>query len=207
MTAPRQPLTPVEQRLYEFLLDFLAEHTFQPSVREIGRALRIPSTKSVTDILDALALKGYVRRHPGRSRGVSLVGFAGAMGTVPLPLLALDPLTGSFVAEDYVTVDRRVAGASDACLVRALPFGLPAHGINANDLVIVHPSARANDGDVVVARVARAILVSAMIRRGAGLVLTGAAGPGDLHLSREDDFEILGVAVGVIRPPRRGATA
>ncbi len=207
MTAPRQPLTPVEQRLYEFLLDFLAEHTFQPSVREIGRALRIPSTKTVTDIMDALAAKGYVRRHPGRSRGVSLVGFAGAMGTVPLPLLALDPLTGSFAAEDYVTVDRRVAGASDAFLVRALPFGVPAHGINANDLVIVHPAARANDGDVVAARVARAILVSAMIRRGADLVLAGAAGTGDLHLSREDDFEILGVAAGVIRPPRRGATA
>lgn len=207
MTAPRPPLSPVEQELYEFLIDFLAEHTYQPSVREIGRALRIPSTKSVADLLDALAAKGYVRKHPGRSRGLALVGFAGAMGTMPVPLLALDPLTGRLDPDDHVTLDRRVAGAMDAFLVRALPLGAPAHGILAHDLVIVHPSARANDGDLVAARVGGALLVRQMVRRGATLVLSGEVGSDDVELSPGDDFAVLGVVAGVVRPPRRDATA
>ncbi|MEA3247416.1 MAG: S24 family peptidase, partial [Gemmatimonadota bacterium] len=176
-------------------------------VREIGRALRIPSTKSVADLLDALAAKGYVRKHPGRSRGLALVGFAGAMGTMPVPLLALDPLTGRLDADDHVTLDRRVAGAMDAFLVRALPLGAPAHGILENDLMIVHPSARAHDGALVVARVGGALVVRPMVRRGATLVLAGDAGTDDVELSPGDDFAVLGVVAGVVRPARRDATA
>ena len=50
----RAPLTPVEQEVYRFLLDFLSTRTFQPSVREIAKHCRIPSTKSVTDLLASL---------------------------------------------------------------------------------------------------------------------------------------------------------
>jgi repressor LexA len=207
MTVPRPPLSPVEQQLYEFLIDFLAEHTYQPSVREIGRALRIPSTKSVADLLDALAAKGYVRKHPGRSRGLALVGFAGAMGTMPVPLLALDPVTRRLEADDYVTLDRRVAGATDAFLVRALPLGAPAYGILENDLVIVHPSARAHDGDLIVARVGGALVIRPLARRGATLVLAGDAGGDDVELSPGDDFAVLGVVAGAVRPARPRPTA
>ena len=57
------PLTPIERKVYHYLLDFLAENTYQPSVREIGRRLRIRSTKTVTEILQSLADKGYVTFH------------------------------------------------------------------------------------------------------------------------------------------------
>jgi SOS-response transcriptional repressor LexA len=57
MDAPRAPLTQVERKVYHFLIDYLAEHTFQPSVREIARHFRIPSTKTVTDLIAAIAEK------------------------------------------------------------------------------------------------------------------------------------------------------
>ena len=63
----RAPLTTIEQDVYQFLLDHLAEHTFQPSVRDIGRHCKIASTKSVTDLLASLETKGYIEREPGRS--------------------------------------------------------------------------------------------------------------------------------------------
>ena len=206
MTAPREPLSRIEEEMYQFLLDFLAEHTFQPSVREIGRALKIPSTKSVADLLTSLETKGYVRKHPGRSRGVSLVGFEGSMGTMPVPLLGLNPATGVLEVDDHVTLDRRLVNAPDAFLVRALPHGAPAHSILQDDLVLVHPSARAHDGDLIVARVGGALLVRAMTRRGATLVLDGSGAGDDVELSSSDDFVVLGVVAGVIRPPRRPAT-
>jgi len=203
VTAPREPLSLIEEELYQFLLDFLAEHTFQPSVREIGRALKIPSTKSVADLLGTLEKKGYVQKQRGRSRGVSLVGFAGTMGTMPVPLMALDPATGALEVDDHVTLDRRLVSAADAFLVRALPDGAPGHGILQNDLVLVHPSARAHDGDLIVARVGAALLVRAMTRRGATLVLDGEGATDDVALASGDDFVVLGVVAGVIRPPRR----
>ena len=205
--APRQPLTRIEQELYQFLLDFLAEHTYQPSVREIGRALKIPSTKSVADLLTSLSQKGYVRKEFGRSRGVSLVGFAGALGTMPVPLMSLNPVSGTMDTDDHVTLDRRLVAAPDAFLVRALPRGAPAHGVLENDLVLVHPSARAHDGDLVVARVGSAIIVRAMTRRGATLVLNADGDADEVELAASDDFTVLGVVAGVIRPPRRSATA
>lgn len=206
MTGPRPPLSRIESELYEFLLDFLAEHTYQPSVREIGKALKIPSTKSVADLLASLADKGYVRKVPGRSRGLVLVGFAGALGTMPVPLMALRPDTGQLETEDHVTLDRRLVHTPDAFLLRALPRGAPAHGVFDGDLVIVHPSARAHDGDLIVTRVGGAIVIRAMTRRGATIVLDGSGSADEVELSAGDDFTVLGVVAGVIRPPRRAAT-
>lgn len=206
MTTPREPLTRVEEELYQFLLDFLAEHTYQPSVREIGRALRIPSTKSVADLLTALERKGYVRKEHGRSRGVSLVGFAGALGTLPVPLVSLAADTGELTTDDHVTLDRRLVHAPDAFLVRALPAGAPEHGVIAGDLVLVHPSARARDGDLIAATVAGALLIRPMTRRGATIVLGAAADAAEVELAAGDDFVVLGVVAGVIRPPRDSAT-
>lgn len=203
MTTPRPPLTRVEEELYRFLIDFLAEHTYQPSVREIGRALKIPSTKSVADLLTSLAKKGYVRKEHGRSRGVSLVGFSGALGTMPVPLMSLNPETRGLDAEDHVTLDRRLVNAPDAFLVRALPLGFPARGILEGDLVLVHPSARAHDGDLIVTRVGGALLIRSMTRGGATLILDATPDGDEVELAAGDDFEVLGVVAGAIRAPRR----
>jgi len=63
-------LSTIERRVYHYLLDFLSEHTYQPSIREIGKRFRIKSTKTVSDILQSLADKGFIQRDPARSRGV-----------------------------------------------------------------------------------------------------------------------------------------
>ena len=70
-------LTPIERKVYNYLLDFLAENTYQPSIREIGRKFRIKSTKTVSDLLQSLSAKGYIERDPSRSRGVRIVGYNG----------------------------------------------------------------------------------------------------------------------------------
>src|SRR5918997_7113464 len=83
-----EPLSPTEKRVYQYLLDFLAENTYQPSIREIGKRFRIKSTKTVSDILGSLAQKGYIERDPSRSRGVRLVGYSGIGGTAAVPYYA-----------------------------------------------------------------------------------------------------------------------
>lgn len=201
MAAPREPLTPVERKVYHFLIDYLAEHTFQPSVREIARQFRIPSTKTVTDLMAALERKGYIRRAPGRSRGVVIEGFAGGALTQPVPVVRIAP-GPVMITEEHVTIDRSLLPADDCYLVRAFMEDAPAHAVREGDLLLVHPGARAADDGAVIARVGGAVVVRALVRRGTQLVLKAPrAGADDIELSPEDDFEILGPLAGVLRLP------
>jgi repressor LexA len=195
----RAPLSPIEQQVYHFLLDFLSEHTFQPSVREIAKQLKIPSTKSVTDLLAALEKKGYVERATGRSRGVTLVGFAGGAGTIPVPVMHAEAGRAELTTEDHLTLDRRLVPAHDAFLIRAAREAAPAHGVRLGDLVLVNPSSRAKDGDVVIVRAANVVLVRAMTRKGAALHLAAPGSGADLELGQGDDYVVLGVLAGVFR--------
>ncbi|MBK7906211.1 MAG: hypothetical protein IPJ78_06580 [Gemmatimonadetes bacterium] len=201
MTAPREALTPVERKVYHFLIDYLAEHTFQPSVREVARQFRIPSTKTVTDLFASLERKGYVRRAPGRSRGLVIEGFAGGSLTQPVPVVRLDVGT-ALVTEMHVTIDRALLPADDCFLVRAVIEDAPVHAVKQGDLLLVHPGARAAEQAAVVARVGGAVLARTLERRGAQLVLRAPRpGADDIELGATDDFEILGPLVGVLRLP------
>lgn len=201
MDAPREPLTPVERKVYHFLIDYLAEHTFQPSVREVARHFRIPSTKTVTDLFAALERKGYVRRVPGRSRGLFIEGFAGGALTQAVPVVRLDVGT-TMITEGHLTVERALLPADDCYLVRAVIEDAPSHAVRIGDLLLVHPGARADEETPIVARVGGAVLVRTLVRRGAVLVLRGPRpGADDIDLGAEDDFEILGPLAGVLRLP------
>ena len=79
------PLTDIERKIYHYLLDFLTENTYQPSVRDIGAKFQIRSTKTVSELLQSLANKGYIERDPSRSRGVRLLGYEGTSRTRPVP--------------------------------------------------------------------------------------------------------------------------
>src|SRR5881397_2346323 len=67
-----EPLTQLERRVYHYMIDFLAENTYQPSIREIAKKFRIKSTKTVSDLLASLSQKGFIERDQSRSRGVRI---------------------------------------------------------------------------------------------------------------------------------------
>jgi repressor LexA len=195
----RQPLSPIEQQVYHYLLDYLSEHTFQPSVREIAKHFAIASTKSVADLLASLERKGYVARVAGRSRGVTLLGFAGGAGTVPIPVLHLEGGALALEPEDHLTLDRRLVPSDDAFLVRVTHEPAPEFGVALGDLVLVHPSARARETDAVVVRVASAVFVRRLTRRGASVVLEAPGAGAAIEFGPADDYTVLGVLAGVIR--------
>jgi repressor LexA len=202
------PLTPIERRVYHYLLDFLAEHTYQPSVREIGRRLRIPSTKTVTEILQRLADKGFVEREHGRSRGVKIVGFSAIGGVQPVPLYArVNPVPPYLPAENrerHVAVDRSLVPTDDTFLLRATDQEMAARGVLQGDLLLVSPSTRANDGDLVMVRAGGRVFCRLINHLGAVLSLgTGVPGEPEIFLGPSDDFAVLGVVTGVIRTVRQ----
>ncbi|MDP1891324.1 MAG: S24 family peptidase [Gemmatimonadaceae bacterium] len=197
----RAPLSAVEESVYHFLLDHLAEHTFQPSVRDIGRQCRIASTKSVTDVLASLEAKGYIERQPGRSRGVKLIGYAGLAGVMPVPVVQVAAGQPAPVTTSYLSLDRALVPSGECYLVTVTDDDARALGTHAGDLALVHPVARSREGEAVVVRIGDRAVVRTMVRRGQAVVLLAGEGAEPLELGPQDDYAVLGVLAGVIRPP------
>jgi repressor LexA len=200
-----EPLNQLERRVYHYMIDFLAENTYQPSIREIAKKFRIKSTKTVSDLLHALANKGYIERDESRSRGVRLLGFAAAGATQPVPYYgrvhAGEPALMPEHRVGYVTLDRRYLPSDDVFLLKVKGDSMTGRCIADGDFVLISPSARAKDGDIVAARLGEEATVKTLTHRGSTVVLEPAhPGERSIEVGPRDDFAVLGVVCGIFRP-------
>ena len=200
-----EPLSPTERRVYQYLIDFLAENTYQPSIREIGKRFRIKSTKTVSDLLQSLAEKGYIERDPSRSRGVRILGFQGSGGVQPVPyygkIHAGEPACLPEHRVGFLTMDRRFVPSEQAFFLRVKGESMIGKGIQDGDYVMVNPTAQAGEGDVVAARLGEDATIKTLTHR-SGAVVLKPENPGEreIEVKPGDDFAVLGVVSGVFRP-------
>ena len=200
-----EPLTQLERRVYHYMIDFLAENTYQPSIREIAKKFRIKSTKTVSDLLHALANKGYIERDESRSRGVRLLGFAAAGATQPVPyygkIHAGEPALLPEHRVGYVTLDRRFLPTEDVFLLKVKGDSMTGKCIADGDYVLVSPGQKAKLGDIVAARIGEDATVKTLSQRGTAVLLE-PANPNErtIEITAGEDFAILGVVCAVFRP-------
>jgi repressor LexA len=140
-------LTPIERRIYNYLVDYLKRETFQPSIREIGTRFGIRSTKTVTEHLQSLQRKGYLDRTPSRSRALKILGLNLSPDTYTIPLYRSE--TAEDDVEARFDIDRSLACSADCFMVR-VNGDFREHGIFQGDLILVEPSAEAQDSNVSV---------------------------------------------------------
>jgi repressor LexA len=200
-----EPLTSLENSVYQYLLDFTAENTYQPSIRDIGARFKIKSTKTVSDLLQSLTRKGYIERDPARSRGVRLLGFAGAINTQPVPYYGRinsteQPLTPEN-REGFITVDRRFLPSNDTFMLRAQGEAMVGRGINDGDYLLVNPSAKPAERDIVAVQMGGDATIRTYTRKNGSVVLQPAnISEKDIVLDAGADFQVLGIVCGVFRP-------
>jgi repressor LexA len=198
-------LTELEQRVYHYMIDFLAANTYQPSIRDIARQFHIKSTKTVSDLLHALERKGYIERDESRSRGVRLLGFSGGGQTQPVPFYGrIHAGTPSLLPEDrkgFITVDRRFLPTNDTFFLKVKGDSMVGRGILDGDFVMISPTLTSKDGDIIAARLGEEATIKTLAHRD-GLVVLAPANEDDaaLEVSPDDDFSVLGVVCGVYRP-------
>ena len=200
-----EPLTQLERRVYHYMIDFLAENTYQPSIREIAKKFRIKSTKTVSDLLHALSTKGYIESDESRSRGVRLLGFAAAGTTQPVPyygkIHAGEPALLPEHRAGYVTFDRRFLPSDDVFLLKVKGDSMTGRCIADGDYVLVSPAIKPKNGDIIAARLGDEATVKTYQQKGSMIALEPAH-PGErtIEISPSDDFAVLGVVSGVFRP-------
>lgn len=209
-----EPLTQLERRILDYLVDYLRRNTYQPSIREIGRRFDIKSTKTVSEYLQSLADKGWIERDPSRSRGVRLLGVDLNAETVTVPWYGAVSPDGLPLQRDGIVdeleLDRRLAGGSGAFLLGMRGESMEGAGIRDGDLLLVEPATQEEleEGDIAVGRVDGQPVVQRFHRRGKEIVLEPANVnfPATL-LTGDEDSVMLGRVTAVFRRVRQPAAA
>lgn len=202
-----EPLSKMERRILDYLIDYLTRNTYQPSIREIGRRFGIKSTKTVSEYLQSLADKGYIEREASRSRGVRIVGLelqnANAIA-VPFygKIAAGTPAAIPDSADTEFALDPKLAGSSGVFFLEVSGDSMEGMGILDGDLVLVEPldDSVLQNGEVVAARVDGESAVKRYFERN-GEVILEPANPDypPMMVGGVDDFAVLGRVTGLYR--------
>ena len=150
------------ERILEFVNEFVQENGYAPSVREIGAAVGLRSTASVSYHIQALQDKGLLSApgQKGRKRALSTGNRPGQIPvlgvvTAGIPILAFENQEGTMAWDgDPSCFALRVRGDS---MINA--------GILDGDKVVIYPQQTAMDGQIVVARIGDEATVKRLSRK------------------------------------------
>ena len=200
-------LTDKQQAILDFIHEYIGEHQYPPSVREIGKHFGIyPAT--VQDHISAIERKGFLQKKRFQSRTLSVSrgfrpGDVPVVGTVAagVPILAQENI------EDVVHFPERWA-PTGSFLLKVKGDSMTGVHILDGDYVLVQPQQTARDGEIVVALIGDEATVKRFHKTSRGVTLK-AENPRfkAIEISDEDaaakGFQIVGSVAGVMRLMKR----
>jgi len=155
-------LTGRQQEIWNFLTEYVDEHGYPPTVREIGEAVGLASPSTVHAHLANLERVGLIKCDPTKPRALELrrdpkpqAAPAAAEDVHRLPLVgeiaAGGPLLAEQNVEEYVAVPEPLARGGEEFLLRVRGDSMINAGILEGDVVVVRREQTARDGEIVVA--------------------------------------------------------
>jgi repressor LexA len=197
-----------QQRMLVVIRDWVTRYGYPPSSRQLGDAVGLRSSSSVSKHLAALEEKGFLRRSPSVSRPIDVRMFLqdtvvrqSSDDNVPVPVVgdiaAGTPISAVEHVDDVLQLPRGLTG-------RGTVFGLRVRGesmidaaICDGDIVVVRQQAEAHSGQIVAAMIDEEATVKVYRRRN-GHVYLEPRNPA-YEVIDGDNASILGVVVSVLR--------
>ena len=177
-----------------------------PSLAEIALAFGFASRNAAQKHVQALVADGLLEQATGRSRGLRLPG--GPVDLLPLPVLgrvAAGQPIGADIGldnglEDRLWLDRRLFSPTPDYLLKVQGDSMIDDGILDGDLVGVHRTPEARDGQTVVARVDGELTIKRLQRaRRTIRLLPRNPAHAPIEVGPGQDFAIEGVYCGLVR--------
>lgn len=192
-------LTPRQQEILDFIKNSLEVLGAPPTRMEISTAFGFASPNAAEDHLKALARKGAITLEPGSARGIRLIEQLGLplIGSVAAgsPIMAVENVQGRYA------LDAGLFNPRADFLLKVRGLSMIDAGIFDGDLLAVHKTNQARDGQIVVARLDEDVTVK-RLQRSNGQIHLIAENPDFQPIiinPGEVEFAIEGIAVGLIR--------
>ncbi|HWD77548.1 MAG TPA: transcriptional repressor LexA [Kribbella sp.] len=197
-----------QQRILVVIRDWVTRYGYPPSSRQIGDAVGLKSSSSVSKHLAGLEDKGFLRRSPSVSRPIDVRMFlqestaqSSSDENVPVPVVgdiaAGTPISAVEHVDDVLQLPRGLTG-------RGTVFGLRVRGesmidaaICDGDIVVVRQQSEAHSGQIVAAMIDEEATVKVYRRRN-GHVYLEPRNPA-YDVIDGDHATVLGVVVSVLR--------
>ena len=193
-------LTTRQAEILELIRNYVADQGCPPTRAEIAATLGFRSPNAAEDHLRALERKGAIELVPGASRGIRLLN-----EDYGLPLVgrvaAGEPVLAEQNIEDYCQVDADTFHPRADYLLRVSGDSMKDIGIHDGDLLAVHRTPHAENGQIVVARIDDEVTVKRYRQRGA-IVRLLPENPDYEPIRvdlREQPLVIEGLGVGILR--------
>ncbi len=184
------------KRIVEFVEQYVQEHGFAPSVREIGSAVGIRSTRAVQYHLDILVKQGVIERTRGKARSLKTSSRPDS-----LPLVGRIAAGSPVLAVENVESRVSLSRFRNCFLLKVAGESMRDAGIVEGDMVIVRSQAEPRNNDIVVALLGDEATVKRFQRNEDGVTLLPENPDFEpIVVSRDrEDFRIIGVVVGLLR--------
>lgn len=200
-------LTARQQEVYDLLKRHLETTGMPPTRAEISRKLGFRSPNAAEEHLKALARKGVIEIIPGASRGIRLLAEENEEEELDgLPLIgrvaAGEPILAEQHIEGTYKVDANMFKPQADFLLKVYGQSMKDIGILDGDLLAVHSTKDVRNGQVIVARIEDEVTVKRFERKGSIVYLHAENDefePIVIDLAEIEQFEIEGIAVGIIR--------
>ena len=220
-----RPLSERQSRMLRYIRDYLDEHGYPPSIREIGQAVQISSTSVVSYNLNALVNKGVLTRNDKVSRGLRLADDIENASAEHTPAFSGSdlfevPLLGTIGAGTHIQPRDNdwlepalghIALSADLGADRDKVYALRVEGdsmidalIAEGDVVVMQHQETANNGDFVAAWLKRQeIMTLKEFHRESDKkrIRLQPYNPNmaPIYVDSEDDIEIQGKVIAVLR--------
>ena len=157
-------MTARRRQIVEVIDDSVRRNGYAPSMREIGEAVGLASTSSVSYQLSVLEKEGYLSRAARRPRTATLrapatpadgTGTGSGPDLAPIPLIGRIAAGGPILAheqvEDVFPLPRQLVGEGDLIMLRVIGDSMIDAGILSGDYIFVKKQLTASRGEIVVA--------------------------------------------------------
>ncbi len=143
-----------EKQIYDYIVEYVKDKGFAPSIREICKGLSIASTSTVQGYIKSLSEKGFLFRENNKKRAIMPTANKSSIN-VPIlgSIVAGEPLISYENIDSYFPLPVSYNQGDDIFALKVHGDSMIDAGIYENDLIIVKKQPLANNGDIVVAMV------------------------------------------------------
>ena len=207
-------LTDTQRAIHAFIAERIEGDGFAPSQAEIARAFGFKGVRGAQYHLEALEAAGIVERSPGRARSLRLLQLPDGPRQAELPanddILQLPvlgqvaagvPIGADIGSEQVVLMDRAFFTPTPDYLLKVKGDSMRDEGIFDGDLIGVHRTSEARNGQVVIARIDDEVTVK-LLKIGQGRIRLLPRNPdyAPIEVQPGQDFAIEGLYCGLVRP-------